>query len=175
MNNSVPQSDQLNTWSDDDARHLDHQPQTPTQAVVASTSSTRCCATRLVDRTLQALWEAELPVRQWSGARAEVLLVGQSQRGSSGDGLRSPGQSATSGAIPRQLPRYPRHSRPAERDQSRVAAPTRTLLGAGGEQLILLAHLHRRHHCRRHVDGQHARGVAAGTRPFPLCRGGSYR
>lgn len=175
MNQFELLSDQLFKWSENHANSLDHRAQTSAQATAAQTPAVGWRFAWLVDRALQALRQTGLQVRQWSGTWTEVLLVGESYRCSTDDELRSAGHSAASLAIPCQLPRNPRHTRSALRDQPRVAAPPGTVLGAGGEREIHKPHRHLRYHCRCDADGQHARGVAARAQRFPPPRGGAYR
>ena len=168
-------SDQLNTWSDINERAFDHSAQTQTQAIAAQTASVGCGAARLPDRTLQTLRQTRLQVCQWSGTWAEVLFVGQPNRCTSGDGLRPTVHAGTSNAVPCQLPHHPRHTRSTVRNQPRVDAPTRAVLGAGGECFIDTTHHHFRHGCRRHHHGQYVGGLVARTRPLPESTGGDSR
>ena len=168
-------SDQLHTWSDNNAGSLDHSTQASAQATAAQVSTVGYCSAWLADRTLQTLRQTRLQVRLRSGTRSEVLLVGESHGGSTRHGLRSTRYSAASHRISCQLSRDPRQARPAVRDQPGVVAPPGTVLGAGGECLHYHFHRHLRYHCRRDADGQHARGLAARPRRSLLPCGGVYR
>ena len=175
MNKCQLISDQLYTWSEYDVGCSDNSAQTSAQATAEEAAAARRCSSRLIDRAIQALWQARLQMRQGSGTRTEVLFVGEPNWGSTGNGLRAAGYTATSSSIPGQLPSDPRHSRSALRDQSRVAPSPGTVLGIGGEHVDHNPHRHFRYHCRCDADDQHARGVAARAWRFPLTRGGTYR
>ncbi len=168
-------SDQSYTWSDTYARYFDHSTQAPAQATVTQVSAVGYCSARLADRALQTLRQAGLQMRDRSGARPEALLVGKPHRRSTSHGLRSTRHSAASGRVSCQLSRDPRQARSAVRNQSGVASPPGTVLGAGGECLFYSSHRHLRHHCRRNTDGQYAGGLVARAHRFlPPC-GGVYR
>lgn len=168
-------SDQLFTWSDNYAKPLDHSTQTSAQATAAQASTVGCRSARLADRTLQTLRQTGLQVRNRSGAWSEVLPVGKPYRCSTRHGLRSTGHTATGGTVPCQLPQDPRRTGSAVRDQSGVAAPPGTVLGAGGDCLSCHPHRHLRYHYCSNADGQHARGLAARAWQFRLRCGGMYR
>ena len=168
-------SDQLNTWSDIHERAFDKSAQTQAQAAAAQTASSGCGAARLSDRALQTLWQTRLQVRHWSGPWTEVLFVGQSNRCTSSDGLRSPVHAGTSNSVPCQLPRHSRHTRSTLCNQSGVDAPTRAVLGADGECFIDTTHHRFRHCCRCHNHGQYVGGLVARTRSLPKSNGGDNR
>lgn len=168
-------SDQLNTWSDIHERAFDHSAQTQAQAAAAQTAPAGGGTTRLSDRALQTLRQTRLQVCQWSGTWAEVLFVGQPNRCTSGDGLRSPAHAGPSNAVPCQLPHHPRHTRSTVRNQPGVDAPTRAVLGAGGECFIDTTHHRFRHCCRRHHHGQYVGGLVARTGSLPKSTGGDSR
>jgi len=168
-------SDQLNTWPDINERAFDQSAQTQAQTAAAQTACPGCGAARLSDRTLQTLRQTGLQMCQWSGAWSEVLFVGQSNRCTSGDGLRSPVHAGTSCAVPCQLPHHPRHTRSTLRNQPGVDAPTRAVLGTGGECFIDITHHHLRHSCRCDNHGQYVGGLVARTRPLPESTGGDSR
>lgn len=175
MISSKLSSGQLNTWSDHYARAFDHSTQASAQATAAQVPTAGYCSARFADRTLQTLWQTKLQVCYWPGTRSEALLVGQPHRGTPCHGLRPTRHSAASGRVSCQLPRDPRQARPVVRDQSGVAAPSGTVLGAGGECLFHHAHRRLRYHCRRNTDGQHARGLVARAYRFLRPCGGVYR
>ena len=156
-------SDQLNTWSDIHEGAFDHSAQTQAQAAAAQTAAVGGGAAWLADRALQTLRQTRLQVCQWSGAWPEVLFVGQSNRCTSGDGLRSTVHARTSNAVPFQLSHHPRHTRSTVRNQPRVDAPTRAILGAGGECFIDNTHHRFRYCCRCHNHGQYVGGLVART------------
>ena len=168
-------SDQLFTWSDFNERAFDQSAQTQAQTAAAQTACTGCSAARFPDRTLQTLWQTRLQVCQWSGTWAEVLSVGQPNRCTFGDGLRSTVHAGPGNAVPCQLPHHPRHTRSTVRNQPGVDAPTRAVLGAGGECFIDTTHRHLRYCCRCHHHGQYVGGLVARTRSLPKSTGGDSR
>lgn len=168
-------SDQLNTWSDIDESALDHSAQTQAQAIAAQTATVGSGAARLVNRALQTLWQTQMQMCQWAGAWSEVLSFGQPNRCASGDGLRSTVHARPGNAVPCQLPHHSRHTRSALRNQSGVDAPTRAILGAGGECFIDTTHHRLRYCCRCHHYGQYVGGLVARTRPLPESTGGDSR
>ena len=165
-------SDQLNTWSDIHERAFDHPAQTQAQAAAAQTAAVGGGIARLADRALQTLRQTRLQVCHWSGPWTEVLLVGQSNRCPSGDGLRSPVHAGTSYSVPFQLPHHPRHTRSTLRNQPGVDAPTRSVLGADGECFIDTTHHRFRFCCRCHNHGQYVGGLVARTGSLPESHGG---
>ena len=167
-------SDQSNKWSDINERAFDHTAQTQTQAIAAQTAPAGSGAARLLNRALQTLWQTQLQMCQWSGAWSEVLFVGQSNRCTSDDGLRSPIDAGSSNAVPCQLPHHPRHPRSTVRNQPGVDASTRAVLGAGGECCCDPTHHHLRHCCRHH-HGQYVGGLVARTGSLPKSTGGDCR
>jgi hypothetical protein len=168
-------SDQSYTWSDTYARSFDHSTQAPAQATAAQVSAVGYCFAWLANRTLQTLRQTRLQVRQRSRAWPKALPVSKPHGGTPCHGLRSTSYPAASGRVSCQLSRDPRQARSAVRNQSGVASPPGTVLGAGGECLFYSSHRHLRHHCRRNTDGQYARGLVARAHRFlPPC-GGVYR
>lgn len=168
-------SDQLYTWSDNYAESFDHSTQAPAQATATQVSAVGYCFAWLANRALQALRQIRLQVRHRSGPRPEALPIGQPHRGTPCHGLRSTSYPAASGGVSCQLSRDPRQARSAVRNQSGVASPPGTVLGAGGECLFYSSYRHLRHHCRRNTDGQYAGGLVARAHRFLLSRGGVYR
>jgi len=168
-------SDQLITWSDFNERAFYKSAQTQAQATAAQTAPAGCGAARLPDRTLQTLRQTRLQVCQWSRAWSKVLFVGQPNRCTPGDGLRSPVHAGSGNAVPCQLPHHPRHTRSTLCNQPGVDAPTRAVLGTGGECFIHTTHHRFRHCCRRHHHGQYVGGLDARTRSLPKSTGGDSR
>ena len=168
-------SDQLYTWSDNYAKPFDHSTQAPAQATATQVSAVGYCFAWFANRTLQTLRQTRLQVRHRSGPRPEALPIGKPLGSTPCHGLRSTSDPAASGRVSCQLSRDPRQARSAVRNQSGVASPSGTVLGAGGECLFYSSHCHLRHHSRRNTDGQYAGGLVARAHRFLSSCGGVYR
>jgi hypothetical protein len=116
------ESDQLYTWSDENGKrahcHLEKTPSSPP----APTASTQGDPARLVDRTLQTLWQARVQMRRRSGPWPQVLPFGEPPGLTATNGLCAAGVSRPDCRVRRQLPPSPRDLRSDLRDQPRTAA-----------------------------------------------------
>ena len=154
-------SDHVYDWSD---RSLEQNIVGVAQApasVAAQTSTIGCGASRLADRTLQAMRQARLQVRRGSGSRSEVLPVGELFRRATADGLRAPGKSGGYSRTRCQLPRGAHGARGGLRDQPRAVTAPRGALRAGGERNVAAAQPsadRRFRHCA--APRQYGRGMA---------------
>lgn len=102
----------------------------PTRAVT-QTPTARCSSSRIIDRTIQALRETDLLVREGKRSRSEVLFICESPRlFQTGNGLRSTRVQRARGITLGQLQNGPRNSGRYLRHQSRVAIPARGAVAA---------------------------------------------
>lgn len=123
------QSDQLERWSDYDARQIhDGSPEKEKNAP-AQASSARRRASGLIDRALQALWQARLQMRGGARARTKILLVHQPDRRQAGNGLHSPGLPSAGRRLFGELPEDKGYSRGTLCDKPRTVAAQGTILG----------------------------------------------
>lgn len=153
-------SDHVYDWSAKSIRKILLRVAPAPAIATAQTSITGCGAARLVDRALQALWEARMQMCRRSRPRPEVLPVGEFSWRAAADGLRAPGRSGGDPRACRQLPRDPRGARGGLRDQSRAVTAPRGALRAGGERNVAAAHPTDRRFGRCAAPRQHGRGMA---------------
>lgn len=131
-----------------------------TASVAAQTSALGCGATRLADRTLQALRQTGMQMCRGSRAWPKVLPVGELSRRATADGLRAPGKSGNHSRARRQLPRGAHDARRGLRDQPRAVTAPRGALRVGGERNLAAAHPTDRRFRRCAAPRQHGRGMA---------------
>jgi hypothetical protein len=164
-------SDQLLMWSAIYVGYLLVTPQAP-QATAATTARSRNPLTRFAHRTLQALWQARLQMRQWSWSRSQVLLVGKYARWPASNGLCSSSRSTRCCRALNQLPSGARDHRRNLRDQSRTTSAPRGALGPSGERHPTIAHYSDRFTARRRFACQHAHYLARRRARVATFRGG---
>jgi hypothetical protein len=153
-------SDHVYDWSDRSIRKtLVCVAQAPA-GIAAQTATLGCSVARLVDRALQALWQAGLQMCRGSWSRPEVLPVGELSRRAAADGLRATGKSGSHSRARRQLPRGTHDARRGLRDQPRAAAAPRGALRLGGERNVATAHPTDRRFRRCAAPRQHGRDMA---------------
>ena len=125
MNRLLIRSDHLTDRSDCHAgRSSDSAPQTTPQTG-ARPSPARAAAAWIADGDLQALWAAELPLCQWTGAWSEAIPGHQSAWRATASGLRAERRSRARRPLDRQPPRATRSDQRDLRDQRRTPAPAR--------------------------------------------------
>src|SRR5216684_7049553 len=113
------QSDQLYTWSDENAETVDRRlAQTPPGAS-APTAPTQGHPAWLSHRALQTLWQAGMQMRRRSSAWPQVLSFGELPGPAATDGLRAAGVLPPGHRVAGQLSSSPRDLRADLRDQSR--------------------------------------------------------
>ena len=161
-------SDQLKDWSDDNVRTTFLHAATSSPAPTRSTPVSRGRSAGLADRTIQALWQAGLPVRPRPWPWAQVLLVGEPNWRPAPDGLRTPGRSRAGHSVSGELPTDPARPRGALRDQPRAVAATRDFLTGNHEP----AYHADRPRASRRAGGQHGRCSARGRRSYVSERSG---
>ena len=163
-------SDQLLMWSALYAGYFLGTTQT-SPAVTQTTAGSRDSVTRFIDRTLQALRQARLQMRQRSGPWTQVLLVRELPRHATPDGLCSASRLPGGCRALKQFPPGARNHRENLRDQSRVVAAPRGALRPSGEPPFAIAHGSHRFTARRRTAGQYARCLARQRVPAATFRG----
>src|SRR6266481_4366091 len=123
-------------------------------------ASPRWHPSRFSHRTLQALWQARLQMRQGSRSWPQILLVRELPECAAANGLCSAGPSCRDQEISRPLLTRSRNLRADLRDQPRVAAPPRGALRAHDERHFFLAHRAHRSPISKRDRRQHARELA---------------
>jgi hypothetical protein len=98
--------------------------QTPSPAR-ARLAADRTRPARHIGRDLQALWAAELPLRQRTGAWPEAISVDQPTRRAASKGLRAQRHPCAGRPIDRQLPQAARYARRDLHDQRGTPSATR--------------------------------------------------
>ena len=153
-------SDQLYTWSDEHTHGTRCCTSQTPQRPCASAAVPPIDPARLSNRAIQAMRQAGMQMRRWSGAWTQVLSVSELSRPASADGLRAPGGSWASFGISCQLSADARDSRRNLRDQPRVAAPPRGALTRLHEPVALRPACTDRRGGWRGSSGQYAGGLA---------------
>jgi len=123
------QSDQLQRWSDYDAKQIHGGSPEKEKNAPAQTSSARGRAAGLIDRALQALRQARLQMRGRARAWTKILLVHQSDRRQTGNGLYSPRLPSAGRGVSDELPEDKGYSRGTLCNKPRIAAAQGTFLG----------------------------------------------
>ena len=160
MNSFGIWSDQSFRWS---ATYAEEILCRPTKAPSGSTwqaAAPRCHPSRFSHRTLQALWQAWLQMRQGTRPWSQVLLVRELPKITAANRLCSAEPSCRDQEIPRQLSTRSRNLRADLRDQPRVAAPPRGALRAHDEHRFFLAHRAHGSPISKRDRCQHARELA---------------
>lgn len=165
-------SDQLFTWSDKNEAEIDCGPEKTAPGPPSSTASSDHYPPRLSHRTLQALWQARLQMRQGPRPRSQVLPVRELSPCAPTNGLCAAGVSRSDQEVSGQLSACERDLGGDLRDQSRTTAPTRGALRNPDERNVFLAH--RTHRCGvgRRTSRQYARGLARRPTRLPDHRRG---
>jgi hypothetical protein len=154
------ESDQLYTWSDTCAReNLFHFAETPPISS-AATAPTYRDPPWFTHRTLQALWQAGLQVRQGPGPRSQVLPVGKLSGLSTSDGLCTARALRSDHRIPCQLPTNSRDFRGNLRDQPRTITASRGALRSRDGRRTFCVHRTIGNGNWRRPSGQYARSLA---------------
>jgi len=153
-------SDQLFTWpADCEAKnHVRFEKTAP--GASAQTSLSASHPPRLAHRTLQALWQARLQMRQRSRSRSQILPVRKLSPFAPANGLCAAGVSRPDQEASCQLSARSRNLRGDLRNQSRTATPARGALRNHDERHTFLAHRANRSGSGRRPPCQYARGLA---------------
>jgi len=165
-------SDQLYTWSASYDQQIDVRLAKAPSGPPPQTASACSHPSWLSHRTLQALWQAGLQVRQGPRSRSQVLPVGKLSPLAPADGLCAPGVSRPDQKVPGQLSACSRDLRGDLRDQSRATAPPRGALRCPDERTVFLAHRAHRSAIGRRSPRQYPRGLARRPTRLPDHRGG---
>ena len=166
MNSFGVWSDQSFRWS---ANYEEEILRRPTKAPPGSTwqaAAPRCHPSRFSHRTLQALWQAWLQMRQGTRTWSQVLLVCELPKITAANRLCSAEPSCRDQEIPRQLSTRSRNLRADLRDQPRAAAPPRGALRTHDEHRFFRAHRADRPSISKHDRRQYVRELVG---LFTLC------
>lgn len=166
-------SDQYYNWSVQHAESIDVITAAATQGPAAQTAESRRDSKGFAHRTLQALREAGMQVRERAWSRPQVLPVHQPGRPEATNGLRPAGILRPGGGVSGQLPACPGDHQRDLTDQSRTPPPEREVVEA---RHGCRRHRSGHHTCRHppdlHSGGQHARRAAPGRFGNPANTGG---
>lgn len=121
-------SDQFYKWSDENSRRTCCRASETTQCSGASAAAASIDPPRFTHRAIQALWQAGMQVRRWSGSWSQVLPLGQLSGPTATDGLCATGAHRAGRGVAGQLSSGTRNPGRNLRDQPRVAAPPRGAL-----------------------------------------------
>ena len=159
-------SDQFFTWSERHDKKVHVCLEKAPASLATQTSLSARYPPRIAYRTLQALWQARLQMRQGPWSRPQILPVRKLSPFAPANGLRAAGVSPPGQEVPFQLSTSSRDLRGDLRDQSRTAAPARGALRNPDERNVFLAHRTLRSGIGRRPPRQYARGLA--RRPIRL-------
>jgi hypothetical protein len=165
-------SDQLFTWSDRRGRKIHIRVEKAPPGTSAQTSLPDRHPARLSYRTLQALWQAGLQMREGSWSRPQVLPVCELSPYTPANGVRTARVLPADQEVSYELSARSRDLRRDLRDQSRTAAQARGALRNPDERNVFLAHRHHRSEIGRRPPRQYARDLARGPSGLPDDHGG---
>jgi hypothetical protein len=140
MNSFGILSDQSYKWSDNYEEEILRRSAKAPSGPIRQAAASLCHPSRFSHRTLQALWQAWLQMRQGPRSWPQVLLIRQLPEIAAASGLCSAEPSCRDQETPHQLSARSRSLRADLRDQPRVAAPPRGALRAHDEHLAHRAH-----------------------------------
>jgi hypothetical protein len=166
-------SDQSITWSDENTKGIRCRAAKTPRRSCASTAPAQIDSARLAHRTIQAMWQAGVQMRQWTWTRPQVLSVGKLSGPAAANGLCAAGCLWRNGRVSGQLSSKPRDSRSNLRDQPRVVAPSRGALKRCHERAAGCRPRPDRCGIGRRASGQYAGRLARRQRgKFAFCGGG---
>ena len=157
MNSFGIWSDQSFRWSATYAEEILCRPTKAPSGSTRQAAAPRCHPSRFSHRTLQALWQAWLQMRQGARPWSQVLLVRELSEFTAANRLCSAEPSCRDQQTPRQLSARSRNLRADLRDQPRAAAPPRGALRAHDEHRFFRAHRADRSPISKHDRRQYAR------------------
>ena len=165
-------SDQSFRWSATYAEEILHRFTKASSDSTRQAAAPRCHPSRFSHRTLQALWQAWLQMRQGTWPWSQVLLVRELSKITAANRLCSAEPSCRDQEIPRQLSTRSRNLRGDLRDQPRAAAPPRGALRTHDEHRFFRTHRADRSPISKHDRRQYARElVGLSTKCFNNCGG----
>ena len=165
-------SDQLFTWSAKHDSKIHVRVEKAPPGAAAQTSLPDSYPARLSYRTLQALWQAGLQMREGSWSRSQVLPVCELSRYAPTNGLRAAGVSRSDQEVSCELSARSRDLGGDLRDQSRTAAPATGALRSSDERNVFLAHRDHRSKIGSRPPCQYARSLARRPSGLPDDHGG---
>ena len=172
MNSFGIWSDQSFRWSATYAEEILCRPTKAPSGSTRQAAAPRCHPSRFSHRTLQALWQAWLQMRQGARPWSQVLLVRELSEFTAANRLCSAEPSCRDQQTPRQLSARSRNLRADLRDQPRAAAPPRGALRAHDEHRFFHAHRADRSPISKHDRRQYARElVRVSPQYFDNCGG----
>jgi hypothetical protein len=157
MNSFGIWSDQSFRWSATYAEEILCRPTKAPSGSARQAAAPRCHPSRFSHRTLQALWQAWLQMRQGARPWSQVLLVRELPEFTAANRLCSAEPPCRDQEIPYQLSARSRNLRADLRDQPRAAAPPRGALRAHDEHRFFRAHRADRSPISKHDRRQYAR------------------
>ena len=160
MNSFGIWSDQSFRWSATYAEEILCHPTKAPSGSTRQAAAPRCHPSRFSHRTLQALWQAWLQMRQGARPWSQVLLVRELPEYTAANRLCSAEPPCRDQEIPRQLSTRSRNIRADLRDQPRAAAPPRGALRARDEHRFFCAHRAHGSPISKRDRCQHARELA---------------
>ena len=160
MNSFEILSDQSFKWSASYEEEILCRPTKAPSGPTRQAASPRCHPSRFSHRTLQALWQARMQMRQGPRSWPQVLLVRELPEIATANRLCSAEPPCRDQEIPRQLSARSRSLRADLRDQPRVAAPPRGALRTHDEHRSFLAHRAHGFPISKRDRRQHARELA---------------
>lgn len=149
-------SDQFLTWSATNAKANHRRAQTTPQSVAAQVAASGRRSSGILDRTLQAVRQSQLQMRQRARTRPQVLPLRELSGLVASDGLRPSGRVRTGQREPGQLHADTGSPGADFRDQPRTVSSARAALRGFGEPEHSAAHRSHRSARWRSVVGQHA-------------------
>jgi hypothetical protein len=160
MSASRLQSDQLDTWSDINAKRIHcHTAKTPRRPA-AQTASAQSDSSRLTHRALQTMWQTGLQMRGRSRSWPQVLSFGELSGFPAANGLRPTGVLRSDCRVACQLSAGPRDFGGDLRDQPRTSPPSRGTLNSEHERSTDHRPCDDRCEFGRPAPRQHARRLA---------------
>jgi hypothetical protein len=172
MNSFEIWSDHSFTWSATHAEEIIRRPAKAPSGSARQAAATRWHPSWFSHRTLQALWQAWLQMRQGPRSWPQILLVCELPECAAASGLCSAEPSCGDQEIPRPLSTRSRNLGADLRDQPRVTAPPRGALSAHDEHRFFLAHRAHRSPISKHDRRQYARElVGLSPQHFDNCGG----
>lgn len=168
MNLRAPYSDQLENWSVNVRRHRYQCLATTAEEAARTAPAIGFHFARIAHRALQTLRQCQLSLPERSGARPQILPLGQLSKVAAKDGLRARGLSGEGARIYQALRRRPGDPQGDLRHQQRTLAPARNILAGFNHDPS--SHRERPTGIRRCQSGgshrgENAKGLAAGPTP----------